>query len=222
MVAGRDLVSGGTWFGVGNGRWAAVTNVREGSRDKSSEPSTRSRGWLVRDYLQSGVAPQVFLHELGTSAADYAGFNLLLGDGQDLWYGSNRGPAATKLAPGIYGLSNHLLDTPWPKVARGKQALQSLVEAPSGIDIKKAFAILSDMTRAPDDQLPQTGIPLPWEQGLSAIFVTMPSYGTRSAAVLMRSAQGATQLIERRFDRTPQPLAEDTFRWDSSGSLLDK
>lgn len=222
MVAGRDLVSGGTWFGVCNGRWAAVTNFRDGSRDRTREHSTRSRGWLVRDYLLGGSSPQSFLCELDGFAADFAGFNLLLGDGEDLWYSSNRGQAARSLAPGIYGLSNQLLDTPWPKVVRGKQALSELLARAPQIDRDAAFALLADTTRAPDQELPQTGIPLHWEQGLSATFVTMPGYGTRSAAFLKRGAQGATQLVERRFGGGPDAWVEDTFSWGGPGNPLDR
>lgn len=222
MVAGRDLVSGGTWFGARNGRWAAVTNVREGVRDRTREPSSKSRGWLVRDYLQGEQPPQTFLHELIGTASDFAGFNLLLGAGDDLWYSSNRGPAAQRLEPGVYGLSNHVLDTPWPKVVRGKRALNGLLGGVPRIDHDLAFAILADTVRAADSELPKTGIPLHWEQGLSAIFVAMPTYGTRSAALLERSALGATRLFERRFAGGPETWVEDAFQWEDNGSLLDR
>lgn len=219
MVAGRDLVSGGTWFGVRNDRWAAVTNVREGGQRKSS---TRSRGWLVRDYLWGTLTPRKFLAELSGSAADYAGFNLLLGNGQDLWYSSNRESKTRQLDPGVYGLSNHLLDTPWPKVVHGRQALRTLIKKAPRIGQEDAFAILADTTRAADSDLPQTGISLTWERALSASFVVMPEYGTRSATLLTRSAQGTTQLTERRFAGAPEAWDEDTFLWTSNGSLLDR
>lgn len=219
MVAGRDLVSGGTWFGVRNDRWAAVTNVREGTPRRQS---TRSRGWLVRDYLCGLAPPQAFLAEINSSKMDYAGFNLLLGDGEELWYGSNRGPQAKLLESGFYGLSNHLLDTPWPKVLRGKRALRALFESGRDIKNESAFAALADTTRAADHELPQTGIPLSWEQALSASFVVMPQYGTRSAALLQRSASGTTRLVERRFAGTPEVWDEDTFQWAVNGSLLDR
>ena len=116
MIAGRDLVSGGAWFGVKNQRWATVTNIREGVRDKN--PHLRSRGWLVRDYLQGDLSPEDFLTSIQATKTEYAGFNLLLGDGSELWYATNRNAISKRLEPGIYGLSNHLLDTPWPKVVR--------------------------------------------------------------------------------------------------------
>ncbi len=213
LVAGRDLVSGGTWFGVRNNRWATVTNVREGSRKKTEDPSTRSRGWLVRDFLLGELSPREFLAALKHAATDYAGFNLLLGDGESLWYGNNRGTVAQQLAPGYYGLSNHLLDTPWPKVLRGKQALPALLENAPRIDHDSAFAILADTTKADDAALPHTGIPLHWEQCLSAIFVAMPQYGTRSAALLLHTAHGTTRLTERRFAGDPNSWEEDTFTW---------
>ena len=121
MIAGRDLVSGGTWFGVRNGRWATVTNIREGVRDKDNH-SSKSRGWLVRDYLLGILSPADFLASIKVTSEDFAGYNLLLGDGRELWYSSNRQAASRCLEPGVYGLSNHLLDTPWPKVVRALQS----------------------------------------------------------------------------------------------------
>jgi uncharacterized protein with NRDE domain len=219
MVAGRDQVSGGTWFGARNQRWAAVTNIREGSRDRQHH-SSKSRGWLVRDYLQVGLSPAAFLASIKTTAADFAGFNLLLGDGNELWYTSNREADARLLPPGFYALSNHLLDTPWPKVVRGKQGLKELFHK-SPFDRDKAFALLADTTRAADADLPSTGIPLDWERALSASFITLPEYGTRCSTLLLDD-NGRRQFIERRFKGKPQHWEESLFSWPNSGSLLDR
>ena len=217
LIGGRDLVSGGSWFGARGLKWGSVTNVRDGERPSHRN---RSRGWLVRDYLLSGVPPQEFLSGLVSQREDYAGFNLLLGDREELWYCSNRGPMAQKLAPGIYGLSNHLLDTPWPKVVHGKRALSALLDNPS-LDRDQAFALLADTTRADDEELPVTGIPLDWERALSAAFISINDYGTRCTTLLTRTASGKIHFVERRFSGRPDHWEETEFSWASSGCLLD-
>ena len=219
MIAGRDLVSRGAWFGVKNQRWATVTNIREGVRDK--DPHLRSRGWLVRDYLQGDLSPEDFLTSIQATKTEYAGFNLLLGDGSELWYATNRNASSKRLEPGIYGLSNHLLDTPWPKVVRGKEALERLLKRPS-FDDDAAFALLADTTRAPDTELPDTAIPLEWERALSAIFITMPNYGTRCSTLFMTGADGQKSFLERRYNRDPQKWQQSEFTWKVQGSLLDR
>lgn len=210
MIAGRDLVSGGAWFGVNHQRWAAVTNIREGFRDE--EPHRRSRGWLVRDYLLGALPPADYLNSIEAAKTEYAGFNLLLGEGKQIWYTNNRGTGSKRLEPGLYGLSNHLLDTPWPKVMRGKQALASLLKRPS-FNYDDAFALLADTTRAADSELPDTAIPLEWERALSAIFITMPNYGTRCSTLLMTTADVRQTFVERRYDSTPHIWQQSEFSW---------
>jgi uncharacterized protein with NRDE domain len=209
LIAGRDLASGGSWFGARGLRWAGVTNVREGMKQSDSH---RSRGWLVRDYLLSMDSPQDFLSKIASQIGAYPGFNLLAGNGQELWYCSNRGPVAQRLEPGIYGLSNHLIDTPWPKVKRGKEALRELMSRPQ-IDYDRAFAILADTTLATDADLPDTGIPLEWERSLSAAFISTQDYGTRCSTLLMRTAGSSHFLVERRFAVSPESWEESSFSW---------
>jgi uncharacterized protein with NRDE domain len=209
LIAGRDLASGGSWFGARGLRWAGVTNFREGTQQQHSH---RSRGWLVRDYLLSEDPPQEFLLKIAGQVAGYAGFNLLLGEGKELWYCSNRGPTAQRLGPGIYGLSNHLLDTPWPKVRHGKDALLVLMKH-AQIDLDRAFAILADTTLAADADLPDTGIPLEWERALSAAFISTRDYGTRCTTLLMRSASNSHLFAERRFAASPESWEESNFSW---------
>ena len=209
LIAGRDLASGGSWFGARGLRWASVTNYRESIKHRQSH---RSRGWLVRDYLLSKDPPQEFLLKIAEQVNEYAGFNLLLGDSKELWYCSNRGPVAQRLEPGIYGLSNHLLDTPWPKVKRGKEALLELM-GHAQIDLKQAFAILADTTLAADADLPDTGIPLEWERALSAAFIKTKDYGTRCTTLLMRSAGNSHLFAERRFAASPESWEESIFSW---------
>ena len=208
LIAGRDLASGGSWFGARGLRWASVTNFRENMHRHSH----RSRGWLVRDYLLSKDPPQEFLLNIAEQGNEYAGFNLLLGDDKELWYCSNRGPAAQRLEPGIYGLSNHLLETPWPKVKRGKDALLGLMSY-AQIDLDQAFAILADTTLAADSDLPDTGIPLAWERALSAAFISTKNYGTRCSTLLMRSTGNRHLFTERRFAASPADWEESSFSW---------
>lgn len=208
MIAGRDIVSGGTWFGVNNQRWSAVTNIREGVRAEGPHP--RSRGWLVRDYLLGNLSPADYLASIQATKAEYAGFNLLLGDGNDLWYTTNRDNCSKRLEPGIYGLSNHRLDTPWPKVVRGKEALGRMIKRPC-FDYDEAFALLADTTCAADSELPDTGIPFEWERALSAIFIAMPNYGTRCSTLLLTTADGRQNFVERRYNRTPRKWQQSEF-----------
>lgn len=209
LIAGRDLASGGSWFGSRGSRWASVTNFREGMKHSHSH---RSRGWLVRDYLLSRDSPQDFLSKIANQIDLYAGFNLLAGNGQELWYCSNRGPVAQRLEPGIYGLSNHLIDTPWPKVERGKEALRELLR-PAQIDLDRAFAILADTTLATDADLPDTGIPVELERSLSAAFITAQNYGTRCSSLLMETAGHRHLFIERRYNGSPENWEESRFSW---------
>jgi uncharacterized protein with NRDE domain len=209
LIAGRDLVSGGTWLGVNGARWASVTNIREGTKDYHC---TCSRGWLVRDYLLGKDSPNKFLSRIANQTEEYAGYNLLLGNGTELWYSTNRSVSKQRLTPGLYGLSNHLLDTPWPKVVRGKQAMFELLSR-SQLDRNKAFAILTDTTLALDSELPNTGVPLEWERALSAAFITKNHYGTRCSSLLMREAGGKNLFVERSFTGAPDSWKQCEFTW---------
>lgn len=217
MVAGRDLAGGGTWLGVGRaGRWAAITNVREGERTPAGAPS---RGWLVRDFLQGDASPADFAAQLVARMAGYAGFNLLLGHYSGVWYVSNRGPAPVRLAPGLYGLSNGRLDTPWPKVERGKAALAALLEA-SHPEVEQGFRILADRDVFPDHHLPATGVPLEWERALSATFIATPTYGTRCSTILLGTAGGESLFTERSFAGFPERWSQCRYRLSRSGGIL--
>lgn len=199
ILAGRDLQAGGTWLGITRGgRFAALTNVRE-----PHVPSGQgSRGALTRQFLEGAQSAGEYVSGLHASA--YSGFNLLVGDGESLWYCSNRDGGAKPLAPGVYGLSNHLLDTPWPKLVTARErfanALGALPER-SGL-----FEVLADDEIVADEALPETGVPLEWERRLSAIFVRSDVYGTRASTVLLCSSTGDSLLEERSFGPNGQPL----------------
>ncbi len=184
IFGGRDLVRGGTWLGVTKGgRFAAVTNYR----DPSAPSRPRSRGSLVAEFLKSTLPAKQYLIDVKETAAEFSGFNLLVGEMSDkrreIFYYSNRGDDIQKLTPGIYALSNHLLDTPWPKVVMGKARFKELIEA-GNISKENFFEILSDKSLADDNSLPSTGIAFAAEKALSAIFIKTPGYGTRSSTVL--------------------------------------
>lgn len=195
LLAGRDLLACGTWLGVTrDGRFAAVTNYREA---RTVTPPPRSRGALARDYLLGGTSAGQYVQSLPAHAADYAGFNLLCGDRQSLWWYSNRGGPPRHLPPGIYGLSNHLLDTPWPKVQASKAALADLCTrgaASTGV----LLDLLQDRRTHPTDADPAIGLDSALAQALSAIFIETPRYGTRCSTVLRLDADGRAEFVERR------------------------
>jgi uncharacterized protein with NRDE domain len=199
IFAGRDLVGGGTWLGVTKqGRFAAVTNYR----DPKAPAGTVSRGNLVADFLKTNEPGAEYLKNIQAVAARFSGFNLFAGEinagKKELFYYSNRGEEIKKLNPGIYGLSNHLLDTPWPKVEKGKARFAGLLKD-AEISREGLFELLSDETLAADGDLPHTGIPYAAEKALSAIFIKTPGYGTRCATVLTIDRNFAFELEERVF-----------------------
>ena len=198
VLAGKDLRAGGTWLGITkNGRIGAVTNFRDPSSMKEGAPS---RGRLVSDFLLGQQGPAEYIDKMDREAGKYNGFNLIIGDkGQLYWY-SNHGHGVRLLGPGIYGLSNHLLDTPWPKVARGKDALTSLLSGQRAPSLEELFHILADRTVADDASLPHTGVELEWERILSPIFIKSPTYGTRSSMVLLIDADNRATFVEKTFN----------------------
>jgi len=203
VYGGRDLEQGGTWLGITRtGRVAALTNFRAGNAVKTS---TRSRGELVGNYLRSNQPAAAYLGRTGREAMLYNGFNLLAGDVDSLHYFSNRAGAAVAVSPGIHGLSNHLLDTPWPKVERGKRALAGMLDL-AGSDLSDAlFSVLADRTPAPDAELPDSGIGLQRERLLSPAFIVKPLYGTRCSTVLLVDNQGRVTFSERSFGEGGKP-----------------
>jgi uncharacterized protein with NRDE domain len=211
IVGGRDLRAHGTWLALGaRRRFGAVTNYREPQRARAGAPS---RGELIPLYLRSSLDPGRYLAELAPTAGGYAGFNLLLADGRSLWYASNRSePFARELAPGVYGLSNGLLDTPWPKLLRARKDLESWLgdtaPEPAGL-----FALLADRTPAARrEDLPLTGVDPAWEQVLSAAFVVHPDYGTRCSSVVLLGSRGSLYIAERRFDERGVQTGESELR----------
>lgn len=197
ILAGRDLKGGGTWLGITrSGRIAAITNYRDPTAVLSDAPS---RGFLVRNFLESSEPAERYLAHIADEAHRYNGFNLLVGDLSGLWYLSNRHAGFRRIEPGYYGLSNHLLDTDWPKVSRGKTALQRLIAGNKAARTESILALLADRTTAPDDALPDTGVGLTWERILSPIFISSATYGTRSSSVIACFRDGKVSFVERSY-----------------------
>jgi uncharacterized protein with NRDE domain len=210
VLAGRDLKGNGTWLGVTRaGRIAAITNFREPGVRMQGAPS---RGILTRNYLTSNSSPQRYLNEISKTGYTYNGFNLIAGDASGLFYYSNRATPVRKLKPGLYGISNHLLDTSWPKVKKGKMRLQDPLNGKEKIDLEKIFEILSDSSLPPDDELPDTGVGLHWERILSPLFIISPDYGTRSSSVVLIDKFGQVTITERTFFNTGNEIKEGETR----------
>jgi uncharacterized protein with NRDE domain len=201
LLAGRDLRAGGTWLGITTrGRIAAITNYRDPASNKSHAPS---RGKLVSNFLLGQDSPPDYLGGLMQEAHQYNGFNLIIGKIDELYWYSNRGGKTRTLSPGIYGLSNSLLNTPWPKVAQGKRAMKCVLSAGKGPPYEALFHVLLDRSIPDDGRLPDTGVGLEWERILSPIFIKSPTYGTRSSTVLSIDRANRVTFIERTFDSDP-------------------
>jgi uncharacterized protein with NRDE domain len=211
ILAGRDLQAGGTWLGMSRtGAFGVVTNFREMQRPTPGMPS---RGALVTGYLKGGAASVQFLSELKTKAEEYAGFNLLLADSSQMRYASNRAqPFERALPAGVHGLSNHLLDTAWPKLARTRERFEKLI-AQRDPGPEELLVMLADRQVAADDLLPDTGIGLDWERLLSAPFIVNERYGTRCSTVVRIGHDGSVDVGERRFDRGGRITGEDAFEF---------
>jgi uncharacterized protein with NRDE domain len=196
LLAGRDLQEGGTWLGVTrSGRFAAVTNVREPQMYRTGAPS---RGRLVSGFLASPAPSLVWLASLMPTAMAFNGFNLLVLDGTTLAWLSNRSPGFRTLPPGIYGVSNALLDTPWPKVTRGKDDLRAALALEDDDALEAAlFDSLARRDPAPEAELPNTGVGEERERALSSAFIVTPEYGTRSSTVVLIGRAGEVRLTER-------------------------
>lgn len=194
VIGGRDEEAGGTWLGVRDDlAWALVTNVRDLPAHREG---ARSRGDLPRDYLCGGPEAARAARGAFDQRAAFNPFNLLLAQGDEVWYVSTHRPGTERLRAGVYGLSNATLDDPWPKVTRGKRALSDLLPNP-GLSLDPLFALLDDAEPAPEADLPETGVGLEWERTLSPIFIASERYGTRMQSVLLLDRDGGGLFAER-------------------------
>ena len=221
VAGGRDLHAMGAWFAVDQRRRCGiVTNFRDFGRRRRNAPS---RGGLIPAYLAADVPPGDFLGALETDAPGNAGFNLLLGDSGSLWYASNRADQfARELPPGIYGLSNEFLDTPWPKLVRVRKRFVSLLQAPGSGEhralAEALFAALADREPAPVESPPPGGMAPEMARRLSAPFVLDSTYGTRCSTVLTISHDESLQMCERRFDAHGEPAGESEYALNAAGT----
>lgn len=207
VLAGKDVQAGGSWFAVTRGgRFATVTNYREQSFTRSSY---KSRGELVSNYVIGRQRPLNFSNSIDPD--DYAGFNLLTADSESLDYLSNRGDSLTELDPGIYGLSNASLDTPWSKLERTKQRLTEMIKRNS-IDAETLMDLLADRQTADEDANSEH---LPFEQAkaVTAPFIVTPKYGTRCSTVFLRQPDGESTFVERRFDSQGETSGESAYHF---------
>ncbi len=216
ILAGRDLKSGGTWLGVTKtGRICAITNFRDPAVQISDAPS---RGLLVENYLKGSESPQKYLQKVREAGTRYNGFNLLAGDESGIFCFSNRSDEISKLSPGIHGLSNHLLDTPWPKVAKGKKYLEKILSSDE-MNRESIFGLLSDGNMPPDNDLPDTGVGIEWERILSPLFIKSDIYGTRSSSIVLIGKEKIT-FVERTYFKSESGFMEHEtrqFSFDLSG-----
>lgn len=201
IIAGKDLRNGGTWMGFHpDGKWAFLTNYRDFKLAKQGEIS---RGKLVQDFLENDTKPEEYLDEVFKNKDRYDGFNLLVSDGEKLFYLSNYMEDILEVPPGIHGLSNGLINDPWPKVELAKAQLAQAIS--NGVSDESLLAILKSAATHPSETLPKTGAPEAMEVELSAQLIRLPpNYGTVSASAVLRNRLGKTTISER------------TFNWDLS------
>ena len=206
VLAGRDLKGGGTWLGVTrDGRFAAVTNIRAPG---SLRGTARSRGELTASFLAGRTSAEQYARSIQALRAAYNPFNLVIGDRESCWFVGSRDEARA-LEPGIYGLSNATLDSPWPKVQRAKAKLADL--AARSAPASDVLEMLADRAGAPDEELPETGVGIEWERALAPAFIVGEEYGTRASTVL-EIARDSIALVERNFG--PLGAAGEERRFD--------
>jgi uncharacterized protein with NRDE domain len=206
IVAGRDLQAGGSWLGLHRaGRFATITNFRDA---RTGHSKRRSRGHLVTEFLLSEQSPSDYLRSV--SPDDYAGFNLLVADPDHLAYLSNRGGGAQELPPGIYGLSNATLDTPWEKVERSKTRLDNILRS-GPVNDTQLLRLLDDREKGPVGEVKSDRLPFATAHAITAPFIVTPEYGTRCSTVVRANHDGHWHLLERRFDAAGKNAGESQF-----------
>ncbi|ARB44366.1 NRDE family protein [Alloalcanivorax xenomutans] len=198
VFCGLDLRAGGTWLGIHrDGRFAVVTNYREPVAERTV--GELSRGLLPQAFLESHQSPELFCLSLEAEEHRYSGFNLLVGDRESLWYLSNRGPAAQPVKPGLHGLSNGILDDPWPKVERGKQRLARVLDgaASNPPSLRDLLGVVVDPYQPPEEDLPDTGVERELERLVAPIFIQSQQYGTRASSAVLLPREGAPMMREQ-------------------------
>ena len=197
ILSGRDIKHKGTWMGLTKtGRLSAITNFRDPLKIVENAPS---RGHLVSDFLTTDEPPKTYLEKVKSMGNRYNGFNIIVGDTNGLLYYSNRRNSIQEIRPGLYGLSNKFLDTPWPKIEKGKAYLKEIVDNNEKINPENIFNILKNDAYPPSHMLPNTGVGRCWEKILSPLFISSKYYGTRSSSIILMEKTGKVTFMERTF-----------------------
>ena len=220
LLAGRDLTAGGTWLGVDSaGRFAALTNYQGPTPGTGTGPANApSRGALVSDFLTGDESATRYLRRIVGDGHRYNGFSLLAMDGDSLAFASNRSREAVRLGAGVYGLSNHLLDTPWPKVTEGKVELERLLREPD-VHVPDLLALLADRGAAATNALcADNGSDLRRMRWRSSRFILGGDYGTRTSTVVLLDSDGAGVFVERSFDARGRAIGDAAFDLRAGGA----
>jgi uncharacterized protein with NRDE domain len=220
LLAGRDLEQGGTWCGITRGgKVAAVTNYRDPA---GHDPNKLSRGLLVRDYLTAAGPAEAHAQRIETGKSVYSEFNLLMGqlagDAPGLFYIGSRSAGPAAIAPGVHAISNGLIDSHWPKMKRSTAGLKTLI-AEDRVSHETLFGLLSSQEKAPDEELPHTGIGPELERFLSSVFIQSEAYGTRCSTVIIVGTDGTAEFHERGFNPAGQCVTEvvERFAFSAAG-----
>jgi uncharacterized protein with NRDE domain len=214
LLAGRDLLGGGTWLGVTRqGRFAVVANVRQPNLPHESR---FSRGLLVSSFLRGDEPAERYVQRISQNGDQYGPFNLLVGDAGGLYFLSNQDGKVHFVPPGIHGLSNATLDTPWPKVVAGKERLAAIVGRGTTVEPPELLNLLATPAPYPDETLPRTGVSPEWERLLSPLFILSPTYGTRASTILLMGNDGQVTFVEQSFDATGKVTSNRTFSFHVS------
>ena len=211
MLAGRDMRAGGTWMGVTrNGRIAALTNIRDPQR---IDPDAQSRGKLVTDFLISDVDDSEYTTQLKETKTAFNGYNLLFGEWHSLRVYNNHLDRVDTLEKGFHGLSNAFINSPWPKINRGVNNLQQCIKDSQTLSTETLFALLQDTTQAAPELLPDTGVPMEWEQRLSSIFIPGQDYGTRCSTLLFINKDKQVEWHERTYNNQGETTDQQSFQF---------
>ncbi len=211
LLAGRDIKEGGTWCGIiKDGRFAAITNYRD---MKLIKKDALSRGRIITDFLLGTSSPEFYAKGLKESSELYNGFGFIFGDRNELFFFSNQTKKLIKIKDGIHGLSNHLLDTPWFKVRKGKELFKKAIDKGDTL-VDDLFLMLSDKTISPEKELPNTGLPKEIERNISSIFVETPDYGTRSSTVILIDKKDNVTFIEKSLNTQTKKWTINAFKFE--------
>lgn len=211
ILAGKDLHAGGTWLGITKaGRIAALTNYRD---PLSIQEDRISRGEIVKDFLAGDMHPTEYMDFLESQKTCYNGFNLLLGTVDDMYYYSNMTTSSHAISAGTHALSNKFLNTPWPKVERAREHLNTYVSEQKTIDVADLLRLMEHVEPAEDRALPDTGVGIDLERKLSPMFIHMPNYGTRSTTIIAITHEGEVSFVEQTYvDGKPTHTVSEQFR----------